>query len=158
MTSGGWSPVFSSDSWSGLPVWERCAQRCYESEPADRVVNLKWETHTPICLSCVACLQLGGWPAVEVSHLLGVIRPPSLWVPSCRVLQIACAFSYFSFNNMLLLVVWKKFMKQAFVLQIHVPVYANGMALPYRNSEQAHIPHAPTLLDNAAHNECQCPA
>ena len=25
-----------------------------------------------------------------------------------------------------------------------------------RKSEQAHIPYVPTLLDNAAHNECQC--
>ena len=24
-----------------------------------------------------------------------------------------------------------------------------------RKSEQAHIPHVPTLLDNAAHNECE---
>ena len=25
-----------------------------------------------------------------------------------------------------------------------------------RKSEQAHIPQAPTLLEKAAHNECQC--
>ena len=27
-----------------------------------------------------------------------------------------------------------------------------------RKTEQAHIPHAPTLLDNAAHHEWQCNA
>ena len=45
-----------------------------------------------------------------------------------------------------------------------IPVHSFIMGLPTReecnerNNEQAHINHAPTLLESSAHNECKCHA
>ena len=39
---------------------------------------------------------------------------------------------------------------------INVPL--ENIAFLWRKSEQAHTPHAPTLLNNAVHNEWKCHA